>query len=55
VPLAQVAKLSLGWEPGVLWREGRDYAVTVQGDVVDGVQGRPSPRSSGASAAPTAR
>jgi multidrug efflux pump subunit AcrB len=39
VPLTQVAKLSLGWEPGVLWREGRDYAVTVQGDVVDGVQG----------------
>jgi multidrug efflux pump len=24
---------------GVLWREGRDYAVTVQGDVVEGVQG----------------
>jgi multidrug efflux pump len=39
VPLAQVAKLSLGWEPGVLWREGRDYAVTVQGDVVEGMQG----------------
>jgi multidrug efflux pump subunit AcrB len=27
------------WEPGVLWREGRDYAATVQGDVVDGLQG----------------
>jgi len=40
VPLAQVAKLSLGWEPGVLWREGRDYAVTVQGDVV---RRRPGP------------
>ena len=39
VPLAQVAKVSFGWEPGVLWREGRDYAVTVQGDVVEGVQG----------------
>jgi multidrug efflux pump len=39
VPLAQVAKLSLGWEPGVLWRENRDYTVTVQGDVVDGIQG----------------
>jgi multidrug efflux pump subunit AcrB len=23
----------------VLWREGRKYAVTVQGDVVDGMQG----------------
>ncbi len=39
VPLAQIAKLSLGWEPGVLWREGRFYAVTVQGDVADGIQG----------------
>ncbi|MBW8760634.1 MAG: efflux RND transporter permease subunit, partial [Burkholderiales bacterium] len=39
VPLTQVARLSLGWEPGVLWREGRSYAVTVQGDVVEGMQG----------------
>jgi multidrug efflux pump subunit AcrB len=39
VPLAQVARLTLGWEPGVLWRESRDYAVTVQGDVVEGMQG----------------
>jgi multidrug efflux pump len=27
------------WEPGVMWREGRDYAITVQGDVVEGMQG----------------
>ena len=39
VPLTQIAKVGFGWEPGVLWREGRDYAVTVQGDVVEGVQG----------------
>jgi len=39
VPLLQVAKVDFTWEPGVLWREGRDYAVTVQGDVVEGVQG----------------
>ena len=39
VPLTQVAKVTFAWEPGVLWREGRDYAVTVQGDVVEGVQG----------------
>jgi len=39
VPLTQIARISFGWEPGVLWREGRKYAVTVQGDVVDGVQG----------------
>ncbi len=39
VPLSQVAKISLGWEPGVVWREGREWAVTVQSDVVDGIQG----------------
>ncbi len=39
VPLTQVARLSLDWEPGVLWRESRNYAVTVQGDVVEGLQG----------------
>jgi multidrug efflux pump subunit AcrB len=39
VPVAQVAKVGFGWEPGVIWREGRRYAVTVQGDVVEGVQG----------------
>jgi multidrug efflux pump subunit AcrB len=39
VPVGQVAQVGFGWEPGVLWREGRDYAVTVQGDVVEGVQG----------------
>jgi multidrug efflux pump len=39
VPLAQIAKVGFTWEPGVMWREGRDYAITVQGDVVEGVQG----------------
>ena len=39
VPLTQIAKVGFTWEPGVLWREGRNYAVTVQGDVVEGVQG----------------
>jgi multidrug efflux pump subunit AcrB len=39
VPLSQVAKISLSWEPGVVWREGREWAVTVQSDVVDGIQG----------------
>ena len=27
------------WEPGVMWRENREYAITVQGDVVEGMQG----------------
>ncbi|MBQ0934942.1 efflux RND transporter permease subunit [Ideonella paludis] len=39
IPLTQIAKIDFTWEPGVLWREGRKYAATVQGDVVDGVQG----------------
>jgi len=39
VPLTQIARIGFGFEPGVLWREGRKFAVTVQGDVVDGVQG----------------
>jgi multidrug efflux pump len=39
VPLPQIAKAEFAWEPGVLWREGRNYAVTIQGDVVEGVQG----------------
>ena len=26
-------------EPGVMWRSGRDYAITVQGDLVEGMQG----------------
>lgn len=39
IPLTQIARIDLAWEPGVLWREGRQYAVTVQADVVEGVQG----------------
>jgi multidrug efflux pump len=39
IPVLQVAKPKLVWEPGVLWREGRHFAVTVQGDVREGVQG----------------
>jgi multidrug efflux pump len=39
VPLTQIAKINLSWEPGVVWREGRNFAITVQGDVVEGVQG----------------
>ncbi|MGE5652203.1 MAG: efflux RND transporter permease subunit, partial [Bacillota bacterium] len=39
VPLAQVARAHFVWEPGVVWREGREWAITVQSDVVDGIQG----------------
>jgi multidrug efflux pump subunit AcrB len=39
IPLLQIARPVLGWEPGVMWRENREYAITVQGDVVEGLQG----------------
>ena len=39
IPLTQIAKPRMAWEPGVMWREGREYAITVQGDVVEGLQG----------------
>jgi multidrug efflux pump subunit AcrB len=39
IPLTQIAKVEYDWEPGVMWREGRNYAVTVQGDVAEGLQG----------------
>jgi multidrug efflux pump len=39
IPLAQIAKPVLTWEPGVMWRENRGYAITVQGDVTEGLQG----------------
>ncbi|MBK6472502.1 MAG: efflux RND transporter permease subunit [Betaproteobacteria bacterium] len=39
VPLTQIARIDFSWEPGVIWREGRNFAVTLQGDVVEGVQG----------------
>jgi multidrug efflux pump subunit AcrB len=39
IPLTQIAKPVFTWEPGVMWRENRDYAITVQSDVIDGLQG----------------
>jgi len=39
IPLSQIAHTEFAWEPGVIWRENRDFAVTVQGDVVEGIQG----------------
>jgi len=39
IPLSQIARTEFVWEPGVLWRENRDFAVTIQGDVVEGLQG----------------
>lgn len=39
IPLTQIAKPVFAWEPGVMWRENRDYAITVQADIVEGLQG----------------
>ncbi|MEY4711318.1 MAG: hypothetical protein RIS88_768, partial [Pseudomonadota bacterium] len=39
IPLTQIARPAFAWEPGVLWREGRSYAITVQSDTVVGLQG----------------
>ncbi len=39
IPLTQIAKPTFTWEPGVMWREGREYAITVQSDALEGMQG----------------
>ncbi|MET0357220.1 MAG: efflux RND transporter permease subunit [Cellvibrio sp.] len=39
VPLSQIARAQFVWEPGIIWRENREWAITVQCDVVDGIQG----------------
>ena len=39
IPLTQIARPTFAWEPGVMWRDNRDYAITVQGDIVEGLQG----------------
>ncbi len=39
IPLLQIAKPVFVWEPGVMWRENRDYAITVNADVIEGLQG----------------
>jgi multidrug efflux pump len=39
VPVTQLVKPVLTWEPGVMWREGREYAITVQCDITEGLQG----------------
>src|SRR6202035_4804890 len=38
VPLSQIAKVEYAHEEPILWRINRDMAITVRGDVVDGVQ-----------------
>ena len=39
IALTQIAKPVFAWEPGVMWREGREYAITVNADIIEGLQG----------------
>jgi multidrug efflux pump subunit AcrB len=39
IPLSQIATARFVWEPGIIWRENREWAITVQCDVLDGIQG----------------
>ena len=39
VPLLQIAKPVFDWEPGVMWRLNRNYAITAQCDITEGLQG----------------
>ena len=39
IPLTQIANPVFAWEPGVMWRENRNYAITVQSDIIEGLQG----------------
>ena len=39
VPLSQLARGELVWEPGIIWRQGREPTITVQSEVKDGIQG----------------
>ncbi len=39
IPLTQIAKPVFEWEPGVMWRENRDYAITLNADIIEGLQG----------------
>ena len=38
VPLQQIARIEYAHEEPIIWRRNRDMAITVRGDVVDGVQ-----------------
>jgi len=39
IPLSQLTTPRFESEPGVIWRENRQWAMTVQADVADGIQG----------------
>jgi multidrug efflux pump len=39
IPATEIVQPVLTWEPGVMWREKREYAITVQSDIIEGLQG----------------
>jgi multidrug efflux pump subunit AcrB len=39
IPLGRIANVNVVWEPATIWRENREYAITLQADVIPGVQG----------------
>ena len=39
IALSQLVRIQPTFEPGVIWRENRRYAITVQSDIVEGMQG----------------
>jgi len=38
IPLSQIARIGYGFEEGLVWRRNRTPTITVQGDIVPGVQ-----------------
>jgi multidrug efflux pump len=38
VPLSQIATVTYGFEEGLVWRRSREPTITVQGDIVSGIQ-----------------
>ncbi len=38
IPLAQIARPVLDWEPGVMWKFNGDFAITVNADITDDLQ-----------------
>lgn len=39
MPLGRIADVKIVWEPATIWRDNREYALTIQADVNPGIQG----------------
>ena len=38
IPIGQIVRLDFGWEPGIAWRENRQFTITIQADVQGDIQ-----------------